>query len=70
MSRAEFERWMTEDYKCVIGSSDPYPAGIERDMWRCWQAASFPLAARVAELEAIVKQQSESIGIDRALRDA
>lgn len=39
MNREAFERWMTEEYKSVIGSLDPYPSGIERDMWRCWKAA-------------------------------
>ena len=40
MDRSAFEKWMTEDLKCAVGSPDPYPAGIERDMWRCWQAAT------------------------------
>lgn len=35
--REEFERWMVEDEKCVIGSSDPYAAGIERRNWSAWQ---------------------------------
>ena len=68
MSRADFERWMVEDYKCVVGSSDPYPAGIERDMWKCWQAASRDRyhevctareaihLARIAELEAALNK--------------
>ena len=56
MSRAEFERWMVEDFKCVVGSSDPYPAGIERDMWRCWQAAT---SARVKGLEAFILRNSD-----------
>lgn len=41
--RAQFEAWMTNTAKIIVGSSDPYPAGLERDYWRVWQAA---LAAR------------------------
>lgn len=36
--RADFERWMVEDEKCIVGSSDPYPAGIESRNWRAWSA--------------------------------
>lgn len=36
--RADFERWMVEDEKCIVGSSDPYPAGIESSNWRAWKA--------------------------------
>lgn len=36
--RADFERWMVEDEKCIVGSSDPYPAGIESRNWRAWKA--------------------------------
>lgn len=36
--RADFERWMVEDEKCIVGSSDPYPAGIESRNWRAWNA--------------------------------
>src|SRR5258708_1127815 len=37
--RAAFERWMIDTAKIIIGSQDPYPAGLERDFWRVWQAA-------------------------------
>ncbi|WP_414497685.1 hypothetical protein [Stenotrophomonas maltophilia] len=37
--RARFEKWMTDVAKIIVGSSDPYPAGLERDYWRVWQAA-------------------------------
>jgi hypothetical protein len=37
--REQFEAWMINDYKCVIGSYDPYPEGLERDNWKTWQAA-------------------------------
>ena len=37
--RAGFEKWMLETKKCVVGSTDPYPAGIEQEMWQCWKAA-------------------------------
>jgi hypothetical protein len=37
--REQFEAWMTDVAKIVVGSSDPYPAGLERDYWRVWQAA-------------------------------
>lgn len=42
--RAQFERWMLNEKKCVVGSADPYPAGIEREMWEAWQAAARALA--------------------------
>ena len=35
-SRPAFERWMIEEAKIVIGSSDPYPARLERDYWKVW----------------------------------
>lgn len=37
--RVRFEKWMTDVAKIIVGSSDPYPAGLERDYWRVWQAA-------------------------------
>ncbi|MBU9679740.1 hypothetical protein KTF37_23130 [Burkholderia multivorans] len=37
--RAAFERHMAEVEKVVVGSTDPYPAGLERTYWRIWQAA-------------------------------
>lgn len=55
-TRAAFERWMVEAKKCVIGSHDPYPAGIERDMWECWQAA---LRAQLAEKDAALRSRPE-----------
>lgn len=36
--RADFERWMVDDEKCIVGSSDPYPSGIESRNWRAWNA--------------------------------
>lgn len=37
--RKEFDDWMTNEAKIIVGSSDPYPAGLERQYWRVWQAA-------------------------------
>lgn len=37
--RKEFERWMVEEKKCIVGSSDPYPRGMEEDSWLAWKAA-------------------------------
>lgn len=37
--RTAFEAWMCDVAKVIVGSADPYPAGIERDYWRVWQAA-------------------------------
>lgn len=57
--RASFERWMVEEKKCVVGSSDPYPASIERDAWEAWQASRAALtgehSARIAQLEAALR---------------
>lgn len=36
--RADFDRWMVEDERCIVGSSDPYPAGVESRNWRAWNA--------------------------------
>lgn len=41
-SRARFEHWMTHEAKVIVGSTDPYPRGLERDYWRVWQAAQLP----------------------------
>ena len=30
---------MLNTAKIIVGSSDPYPAGLERERWECWQAA-------------------------------
>jgi len=49
-ARAQFEAWMTNTAKIIVGSSDPYPAGLERDYWRVWQAA---LAARQPGAQAL-----------------
>lgn len=38
-TRAQFEAWMTDTAKIIVGSGDPYTAGLERDYWRVWQAA-------------------------------
>lgn len=48
--REAFERWMLDVRKCVVGSADPYPAGIERDAWQAWQAGA--ANARAAKLDA------------------
>lgn len=37
--RRAFEDWMTNEAKIAVGSTDPYPAGLERSYWRVWQAA-------------------------------
>lgn len=47
-TREQFEAWMVGEAKIMVGSSDPYPAGLERDYWRVWQAA---LASRPAEVD-------------------
>lgn len=62
--KPEFERWMIEDYKCIIGSSDPYPSGIERDMRKCWNAAT---NAKTIELHALISRIKE-IASDRNAR--
>jgi hypothetical protein len=38
--RAAFETWMRDVAKIVVGSRDPYPAELERQYWRVWQAAT------------------------------
>ena len=38
--RVAFEAWMVNKAKIIIGSSDPYPKGLERDYWNVWQAAT------------------------------
>lgn len=43
--RKLFEAWMVSEAKCIVGSRDPYPAGLERDWWKVW------LAARRAQAE-------------------
>lgn len=37
--RKRFEEWMVNVEKIVVGSRDPYPAGMEAMLWRAWQAA-------------------------------
>lgn len=37
--REEFEAWMRDTAKVVVGSSHPYSSGLERDYWRVWQAS-------------------------------
>lgn len=37
--REEFEAWMRDKAKIVVGSTDPYPAGLERDYWKVWKAS-------------------------------
>lgn len=43
--RDAFERWMTDEAKCIVGSTDPYTAGLERQYWSLWQAARATQAA-------------------------
>ncbi|WP_336817247.1 hypothetical protein [Burkholderia gladioli] len=50
--RAAFERWMVEDEKCIVGSTDPYPAGIERQNWKVWRAAWARASQAAAPAEA------------------
>ncbi|WP_244118873.1 hypothetical protein [Burkholderia gladioli] len=51
-ARAAFERWMVEDEKCIVGSTDPYPAGIERQNWKVWRAAWARASQAAAPAEA------------------
>ncbi|WP_024873099.1 DUF551 domain-containing protein [Tolumonas lignilytica] len=37
--REEFEKWMVNVAKIIVGSTHPYPARLERDYWKVWQAA-------------------------------
>lgn len=37
--REAFEKWMINEAKIIIGSKDPYPAGLEQQYWKVWQAA-------------------------------
>ncbi len=55
MQRFSMVRWIIEDFKCVVGSLDPYPAGIEA----ATRPVSRSLEARVAELEAFVLRNSD-----------
>jgi hypothetical protein len=48
--REQFEKWMIEKAKIIIGSNDPYPKGLERDYWKVWQASSKVAQARIDEL--------------------
>jgi hypothetical protein len=50
--REQFGEWMLNDEKCIVGSSDPYPAGIERRNWRVWHFAW--QASRRAALEEVI----------------
>lgn len=34
-----FEKWMVDVAKIIVGSTDPYPAGLERDYRQVWLAA-------------------------------
>lgn len=38
--REAFEKWMVNVRKCIVGSSDPYPAGLEQDAWQAWIAGA------------------------------
>ena len=49
-SREEFEVWMRDYAKIVVGSGDPYPAGLERDYWRVWQASRAALEFDLSDL--------------------
>lgn len=43
-TKAAFEKHMLEVEKIIIGSSDPYPAGLEKTYWRIWQASREAIA--------------------------
>lgn len=33
----EFERWMLEDQKCILGGTDPYAQHMEERNWSAWK---------------------------------
>ena len=39
-TREAFEAWMVNVAKIIVGSTDPYPAGLERDYRQVWKAAT------------------------------
>lgn len=44
--REAFNRWMTEEALCIIGSSDPYPKGLEQQAWALWLTIALDLRSR------------------------
>ena len=38
-SEEQFRIWMVEVAKCVVGSDEPYSAGLERDYRKVWEAS-------------------------------
>lgn len=63
--RKAFEDWMLNVAKIVVGSTDPYPAGLERDHWECWQAAWN--AARTTDMKLV--GYIHPVGIERVSRN-
>lgn len=59
--RADFERWMVEDEKCIVGSSDPYPAGVESRNWRAWNACRAAMLQCSEPVTDNTNQQFESL---------
>ena len=49
--REDFEAWMINKEKIIIGSSDPYPQGLEKTYWRIWQAATAESNAKIAQMQ-------------------
>lgn len=49
-TREDFEAWMRESAKIIVGSSDPYPAGLERAYWKVWQASRAAIEVELPSL--------------------
>lgn len=49
--REDFEAWMINKEKIIIGSNDPYPQGLEKTYWRIWQAATAETTAKIAQMQ-------------------
>lgn len=66
-ARAQFENWMINTAKIAIGSTDPYPAGLERAYWQVWQAALASRATPTAqEVVAVMRQWPDPLTSDMA----
>ena len=63
--RKQFEQAMHDVFKTVVGSNDPYPAGLERDYWKVWQAAWNRRAEAVPEVS-----EDKIDAVSKALRKA
>ena len=59
-----FEVWMRDEAKCIVGSKDPYPAGLERLYRSLWKSAIAISPAPVDEAPA-----AEPVDIWKAARD-